>query len=120
MKAEKKQASSVDEYIDGFPPAVGAKLQEMRALIRAAAPKAVERISYRMPAYDLNGILVYFAAFENHIGFYPTSSGISAFQDELKKYKSGKGSVRFPLDRPLPRTLIKKIVKFRVKENSTT
>jgi len=85
--------------------------------MREAAPEAVEVISYQMPAFKLNGILVYFAAFKNHIGFYPTSSGIEQFKKELSPYKWSKGAVQFPLDKPIPFALVKKIVIFRVKEN---
>lgn len=85
--------------------------------IHEAAPEAKEAISYQIPAFQLNGNLVYFAAYKNHIGFYPTSSGIDAFKDELSPYKSAKGSVQFPIDRPVPYSLVKKIVLFRVQEN---
>ena len=86
-------------------------------MVREAAPDAIEKISYQMPTFYLNGNLVHFAAFKNHIGFYPTPSGISTFDDELDPYKRAKGSVRFPLDKPIPYDLIEKIVRFRVKEN---
>ena len=92
-------------------------LGQMRATIKKAAPQAEEKISYAMPIFFLNGNLVHFAGYKNHIGFYPAPSGISAFNDELSKYKGAKGSVQFPLDEPLPLVLITKIVKFRVKEN---
>jgi len=108
---------SIDEYIASCPADVQKRLQEMRAAIKSAAPQAAEKISYQMPTFFLNGNLVHFAAFKNHIGFYPTPSGISSFAKELAKYESAKGSVQFPLDKPLPLTLIKKIVKFRVGEN---
>jgi uncharacterized protein YdhG (YjbR/CyaY superfamily) len=111
-------ATSIDDYIQGFPADVRAKLSALRSTIRQAAPQAVEKISYRMPTFYLNGNLVHFAAFERHIGFYPTPSGIARFQKELKKYKSAKGSVQFPLDEPLPLDLVAAIVKFRVAENS--
>ena len=91
---------------------------ELRATIRKAAPGAEEKISYRMPAFNLNGILVYFAAQTRHIGFYPTSSGVTAFKEELGDYKSSKGAIQFPIDRPLPLELITRIVKFRVRENT--
>jgi uncharacterized protein YdhG (YjbR/CyaY superfamily) len=110
-------AKSVDEYISRFPATVRAKLQQLRRVIRAAAPGAKETISYQIPAFMQNGPLVYFAAYENHIGFYPTSSGISNFKHELAEYKSGRGSVRFPMDKPLPFGLVGRIVKFRVAEN---
>jgi uncharacterized protein YdhG (YjbR/CyaY superfamily) len=107
---------NIDEYIAGFPPNVQRILREIRSLIRTAAPDAEEAIKYRMPTFVLNGNLVHFAAFEKHIGFYPTPSGIKAFKDELSAYHNGKGSVQFPLDRAVPFSLIRKIVKFRVKE----
>jgi uncharacterized protein YdhG (YjbR/CyaY superfamily) len=118
VKASVKDATTIDEYIKGFPTDVQAKLSELRSTIRQSAPQAVKKISYRMPTFYLNGNLVHFAAFERHIGFYPTPSGITRFQKELKKYKSAKGSVQFPLDEPLPLDLIAAIVRFRVGENS--
>ncbi len=110
-------ASSVDEYISAFPKEVKQLLIQMRKTIKAAAPKAEELISYGMPAYKLNGMLVYFAGYENHIGFYATPTGHASFKKELSVYKQGKGSVQFPIDKTLPLTLITKIVKYRVKEN---
>lgn len=108
---------TIDEYIAGFPPDVQVILEKMRETIRKAAPGAEEKISYQIPAFALKGNLVYFAAFKNHIGFYPTSSGTQAFKKELSIYEGSKGTVRFPKDKPLPLTLIRKIVKFRVAEN---
>jgi uncharacterized protein YdhG (YjbR/CyaY superfamily) len=108
---------SIDEYIAAFPAEVQKRLQEIRSVIKSAAPQATEKISYQMPTFYLNGNLVHFAAFKNHIGFYPVPSGIEAFKRELSKYAQGKGSVQFPLDEPLPLALIRKIVKFRVAEN---
>lgn len=110
-------AKNVDEYIDQFPPEVKTVLQGLRKTIKAAAPQAEEIISYAMPAYKYNGVLVYFAGYKNHIGFYGTPTGHEAFKKELSIYKSGKGSVQFPLDKPLPLKLITRIVKFRVKQN---
>jgi uncharacterized protein YdhG (YjbR/CyaY superfamily) len=111
-------AARIDEYIAGFPLETQRVLEEVRALIRAAAPEATETISYAMPTFDLNGRhLVHFAGYEKHIGFYPVPSGVEAFKEELKPYKTGKGSVQFPLDRPLPTDLIRRIVEFRVAEN---
>ena len=107
-----------DEYVALFPPNVQAILREVRRVIKEAAPEAVEKISYRIPTFCLNGNLVHFAAHTNHIGFYPTPSGIVAFKDELYSYKWAKGSVQFPLDRPMPFEVIKRIVEFRVKESS--
>lgn len=109
--------NSIDEYIAMFPAEVQSKLQAIRETIKKAAPQAQEAISYQMPTFKLRGNLVHFAAFRNHIGFYPTPSGISAFQKELSKYKNAKGSVQFPLNESLPLSLISKIVKFRLKEN---
>lgn len=109
---------NINDYIKSFPKDVCQRLEQIRTIIKYAAPDAEESLSYAMPAYKLNGKpLVYFAAFKNHIGFYATPSGHSEFAKELSKYKQGKGSVQFPLDKPLPLGLITKIVKFRVKEN---
>lgn len=108
---------AIDAYIAEFPVDVQAKLQELRATIRAAAPDAEERISYQMPTFYLHGNLVHFAAYARHIGFYPIPQGIAAFAAELARYKQGKGSVQFPLDEPLPLELIGRIVAFRVAEN---
>lgn len=112
-----KIPAGVDEYIATFPPEVQEILEKVRATIKGAAPGAVECIAYAMPAYKLNGPLVYFAGYKNHIGFYATPTGHEAFKKELSKYKEGKGSVQFPLDEPMPFKLIEKIVRFRVKEN---
>jgi uncharacterized protein YdhG (YjbR/CyaY superfamily) len=117
MKRRNDAVRTIDEYLAGLPDGPRQILGKLRETVRAAAPGATEKISYRMPAYDLDGILVYFAAFKKHIGFYPTSSGISAFERELAPYEVSKGTVRFPLDEPLPLKLIARIVKFRVAEN---
>lgn len=117
MITNKSKPSTIDEYMTGFNPPVRAKLEEIRAAIRQAAPQAAETINYQIPTFTLNGNLVHFAAFKNHIGFYPTPSGIEAFKKELSAYEGAKGSVQFPLDQPLPLGLIAKIVKFRVKQN---
>lgn len=117
MRGQTVSFHSIDEYVATFPEDVQAVLQALRATIRAAAPDAEERISYQMPAFALNGILVYFAAYRNHIGFYPTSSGMQAFQSELAAYETSKGAVRFPIGEPLPMELIGRIVKHRVTEN---
>ena len=114
---DKRQYKNIDEYIAGFPKDIQDILQNLRRVIHEAAPEAQETISYSMPAFKQNGILVYFAAFKDHIGFFPTSSGISAFTKELASYNTAKGTVRFPLYKPLPVNLIKKIVKFRAQEN---
>ena len=111
------QAKNIDEYIASFPDDVRKKLEEMRTTIRKAAPDATETISYAIPTYKLNGNLVHFAAFKNHIGFYPAPKGIEAFKAELSAYEGGKGTVQFRLDEPLPLRLITKIVKFRVSDN---
>ena len=113
----KTQAKSIDEYISGFPDDVQKKLEQVRQAIRKAAPKAEECISYAMPTFKLNGNLVHFAAYKHHIGFYPTPSGILAFQKELSRYQGAKGSVQFPVDEPMPLALIEKITRLRVKEN---
>jgi uncharacterized protein YdhG (YjbR/CyaY superfamily) len=109
--------TSIDEYIAIFPKETQKILQEIRATIRAAAPEAEEKISYQMPTFTLKGNLVHFAAFKKHIGFYPTPTGIEKFKKELSVYDGAKGSIQFPLDKPMPYGLISKIVKFRVKEN---
>jgi uncharacterized protein YdhG (YjbR/CyaY superfamily) len=114
---KEKGFSSISEYIACFPQATQKMLKELRVAIKTASPEATEKISYQMPTFYLHGNLVHFAAYKNHIGFYPTASGIAAFQDELNKYKNSKGAVQFPLHKPLPLALIKKIVKFRVREN---
>jgi len=114
----KKQFKTIDEYIKTFPNDVQAILEKMRQTIRKAAPEAVETISYQMPTFKLNGRgLVYFAGFKNHVGFYPIPSGIAAFEKELSPYKQGKGSVQFPMDKPVPYDLVRKIVIFRMKQN---
>jgi uncharacterized protein YdhG (YjbR/CyaY superfamily) len=105
-----------DDYASGFPKDVQRRLREMRAAIAKAAPEATETISYRMPAFRMNTVLVWFGAHANHIGFYPGASGIAAFKKELSGYTFAKGSVQFPFEAPLPLALVSKIVKFRVKE----
>jgi uncharacterized protein YdhG (YjbR/CyaY superfamily) len=109
--------TTIDAYIAAFPDDVQTILQQIRRTIHEAAPEATEAISYGMPTFKLHGNLVHFAAFKNHIGFYPVPSGIEAFKDELAAYKQGKGSVQFPLNRPMPLDLIRRIVQFRVGEN---
>jgi uncharacterized protein YdhG (YjbR/CyaY superfamily) len=108
---------NIDEYIEGFPINIQDILEELRLAINKAAPEAEEKISYQMPAFSLKGILVYFAAFKNHIGFYPTSRPIEVFKNELSGYRTARGSVQFPIDKPLPLDLITRIVNFRVNEN---
>ena len=118
MIDEKKTISSIDNYILTFPEDVQELLQTLRTVIKEVAPDATEKISYQMPTFDLYGNLVHFAAFKNHIGFYPAPSGIEKFKNELMMYKNAKGSVQFPINEPLPYELIRKIVKFRVIENT--
>jgi uncharacterized protein YdhG (YjbR/CyaY superfamily) len=117
MDGNKASFTTIDEYIALFPQDIQKILQQMRATIHAAAPQAQEKISYQMPAFALKGILVYFAARKDYIGFYPTSSGTEAFSQELSGYEYTKGTIKFPLDKPLPQDLITKIVKFRLAEN---
>jgi len=116
MKTAIGSPKNIDEYIAGFPRDVQQVLKQIRATIKKFAPDAEEAIKYQIPTFVLNENLVHFAAFKNHIGFYPTPSGIAAFKDELSRYESAKGSVQFPIDEPMPLSLIGKIVKFRVKE----
>lgn len=110
--------SSVDEYIQTYPEDISKRLQKIRTLIRKAAPKAEEKISYGMPTYTYNGILIYFGAHIRHIGLYPFTTAIVAFREELSEYKTAKGSIQFPNDKPLPLKLISRIVSFRVEENN--
>lgn len=117
MTKKRTTAKNIDEYIAGFPKDVQEVLERIRATIREAAPEAKETINYQIPTFTLYGNLVHFAAFEKHIGFYPTPTGIEQFKQELSVYKGAKGSVQFPLDEPIPYDLISRIVKFRVKEN---
>jgi uncharacterized protein YdhG (YjbR/CyaY superfamily) len=117
MRTERTSPKNIDEYIAGFPPDVQEILEKIRSTIKKAAPDAEETINYQMPTFTLKGNLVHFAAFKKHIGFYPTPTGIEKFKDELSGYEGAKGSVQFPLDKPIPFALISRIVKFRVKEN---
>lgn len=112
-----KAATNVDEYINDFPKDVQQILEKLRATIRKAAPAAEETINYGIPTFTLHGNLVHYAAYKNHIGFYPAPSGIQAFKEELSVYEGAKGSIKFPIEKPLPFPLITKIVKFRVTEN---
>jgi len=117
MEENKTASELIDEYILEFPTEVQEKLKNLRKVIKESAPDAEEKISYQMPTFVLHGNLVQFAAHQNHIGFYPTPSGINAFKHELSEYKGAKGSIQFPMEKPLPYELISKIVKFRVDEN---
>ena len=117
MKKEQETPKDIDAYIAGFPPDVQEKLEGIRRTIREAAPDAEEKIAYQMPTFVLKGNLVHFAAFKKHIGFYPAPTGIERFKNELSVYEGGKGTVRFPLDGPIPLDLIGEIVRFRVREN---
>ena len=114
---KEKQAGNIDGYIAGFPEQIRKKLGEMRMIVKKAAPGAEETINYGVPTLILSGNLIHFGGFKNHIGFYPAPSGIEAFKKELSVYEGAKGSVKFPVNKPLPAALIAKIVKFRVKEN---
>jgi uncharacterized protein YdhG (YjbR/CyaY superfamily) len=118
MNPKTPPVNNIDEYIAACPPAIQELLQSVRAAIRAAAPEATEAISYGMPTFKLHGNLVHFAAFKNHIGFYPAPSGIENFKAQLASYKTSKGALQFPLDRPIPHALIAEIVRFRVGENT--
>jgi uncharacterized protein YdhG (YjbR/CyaY superfamily) len=117
MERKRQDFHTIDEYIKTFPKDVQIKLEAIRKAIRELVPEAQEKISYEIPTFYLDGSLVHFAAFKNHIGFYPTPSGIGAFQEELAKYKGGKGSVQFPLNEELPIRLIERIVKYRLEKN---
>ncbi|SFE69447.1 Uncharacterized conserved protein YdhG, YjbR/CyaY-like superfamily, DUF1801 family [Paenibacillus algorifonticola] len=119
MDGNQTTFETIDEYIAGFPQEIQELLQAIRKVIKEAAPEATEKISYQMPTFELHGNLVHFAAFKKHIGFYPAPRGIEAFKEELSVYKGAKGSVQFPLDKPLPYELIGRIVAFRVAENTT-
>ena len=117
MEAKKTPPKDIDEYIAKFPEDIQDTLQELRATIRESAPDAEETINYQIPTFTLKGNLVHFAAYKNHIGFYPTPSGIEKFKNELSIYEGAKGSVKFPINKPLPLDLISKIVSYRVAEN---
>jgi len=117
MQSNTKAPETIDEYIAGFPADIQVILQKIRKTIKDAAPDAQEAISYQMPTFKFHGNLVHFAAFKNHIGFYPVPSGIEKFKAELSVYKQGKGSVQLPLDQPIPYDLISRVVKYRVEEN---
>jgi uncharacterized protein YdhG (YjbR/CyaY superfamily) len=116
MKVSRNSANPVEEYIALFPAEIQEILRKIRQVIHDAAPDAEEAISYQMPTFKLNGNLVHFAAFKDHIGFFPTPSGVEAYP-ELMQYKTGKGTLQFPLDEPIPYDLIRRVVEFRLKEN---
>jgi len=117
MKSSDNRFTGVEEYISQYPEDIQKILQQIRAAIKKAAPKSVEVISYGMPAFKMNKVLVYFAAGKNHIGFYPTPNPIKVFSKELEGYKTSKGAIQFPLDKKIPLPLVSKITKFRVKED---
>lgn len=117
MEQDKIPVQSIDKYIQKFPSEAQEILKNIRKVIKESAPDAEEKMSYQMPTFALYGNLVHFAAYKNHIGFYPTPSGIDAFKQELSEYKGSKGAVQFPFEKPIPYELISKIVKFRVNEN---
>ena len=117
MKPANNRPVNIDEYISRFPKETLDMLEQIRRTVKKAAPGAEEVISYRMPAFKMNGILVWFAAFKDHIGFFPTATGVKEFENELIKYETSKGTIRFPLDKKIPINLISWITKFRVKEN---
>ena len=117
MTPKQEAPQTIDDYIAGYPEEVQAILQLIRRTIHETAPEATEAISYRMPTFKLHGNLVHFGAFKSHIGFYPVPSGMEAFKDELAAYKQGKGSVQFPLNKPMPLDLIRRMVEFRVQES---
>jgi uncharacterized protein YdhG (YjbR/CyaY superfamily) len=116
MKGE--TAKNIDEYIAAFPADVQELLQTMRSTIQKAAPNATEAITYAIPTFKQNGNLVHFAGYKNHIGFYPAPMGIEAFKEETARYEAGKGTLQFPIDKPLPLDLVSRIVKFRIEKNS--
>jgi uncharacterized protein YdhG (YjbR/CyaY superfamily) len=113
-----KQYKTVDEYIESFPEPIRAKLLEMRKAIAAEAPEAGEKIAYGIPTFTFHGNLVHYAGYDTHIGFYPGAAGVANFMDDLKDYETSKGTVRFPMDKPLPLDLVRRIVTFRVAQNT--
>jgi uncharacterized protein YdhG (YjbR/CyaY superfamily) len=115
---KRRRFKDIDEYIAAQPTDVQTHLEGMRSAIREAAPEAEETISYAIPTFKLHGYLVHFGAFKDHVSFFPTSSGVSAFKKELTQYKTAPGTIQFPLDRPVPYDLVRRIILFRVKENS--
>lgn len=118
MDTQKDKPSTIDEYIQGFPVEVQEILQSIRQVIREEAPEAMEKISYQIPTFYLYGNLIHFAAFQKHIGLYPSPKGIKAFEDKLSPYKRSKGSIQFPLKQPIPLELIREIVRYRLREQT--
>ena len=118
MEENKTKSTTIDEYIAQCPPEVQPVLEKIRATVKEEAPQAVERISYGMPGFYQNGMLVWFVAHEHHIGFYPTGEGIEAFKDEIDRYKWSKGAVQFPSDQPIPYDLIRRMVRYRLEQNA--
>lgn len=119
MLVTKQTFQTIDEYVKTFPKNIQKILGTVRQVIKKSAPAAEEAISYQIPTFKLNGNLVHFAAFKNHIGFYPGAEAVKIFQEEIASYKSSKGAIQFPIDKPMPLTLIRKIVEYRVKVNSS-
>ena len=117
MEDNKVKFNSIDEYIGLYPSEIQDILTTLRKVIKESAPEATEKISYQMPTFAMHGNLVHFAAYKNHIGFYPAASGVAAFTDKLVEYKTSKGAIQFPIDKPLPYELIREIVQFRIDEN---
>lgn len=115
---EQNASQEIDKYIAGFPPEIQEKLRTLRQVIHEEAPEALEAFSYQMPTFKLHGNLVHFAAFKNHIGFYPTPSGVTAFEQDLAPYQTSKGAAQFPHNQPLPLDLVRRIVRYRVDENT--
>jgi uncharacterized protein YdhG (YjbR/CyaY superfamily) len=118
MQKTKQQTKTIDEYIELFPEKIKIILRKMKGIIKKAAPQATETISYQIPTFKLHGNLVYFAAFKDHISFFPTSSGVEKFKKELSGFVTSKGTIQFPLDKPIPYGLVRKITQYRVKENT--
>lgn len=119
LESKPQRPATIDAYIADFPQEIQAILEEIRNIIKHAAPEAKEKISYQMPTFTLNGNLLHFAAYKNHIGLYPLPSGVEEFKEELAAYKTSTGSIQFPLDQPIPYDLIRRIAIFRVEENET-
>jgi uncharacterized protein YdhG (YjbR/CyaY superfamily) len=119
LPASRRRYTTIDEYTASFPENIRSKLKELRRVIRQSAPQSEETITYGIPTFRFKGNLVHFAAFKDHISFFPTPSAIEAFKEELRQYKQSTGTIQFPLDKPIPFDLIKRIVKFRVDQNQS-